>query len=489
MVASLYYFAALGAFLSASMLLPALVAFSFEEVEEGFRLLLYGGMGGFFSISTLLAIMGQQTDIERNVAIRFTVFSWLIFPILCAFPIADILDLPFYKAVFQTISAITTTGAIIFENPDSVPKSILLFLAQLQWLGGIATLITLILVLAPWEIGGLPQVESASIAASIVASHTRLVKFCGKLFRTFCGVSVACFVSLVLSGISPYDAAVITFSTMSTGGIGPGYESLDIILGNTGMLVVALFLVLSATSIFWHQNFYRLKFTELSKHRESYFAIAIWVLLAFYITATLVSVTGTTFSDSPLTTVSEGIFNAASIVSTSGMESRPGVFSILNPILVILLIFIGGGCYSTAGGIKLFRIGAIFSVSRYELQKLIYPSSVAPIHIGTVDFDIKLMKSVWSLFAILIICLAFATCVLAYSGFSFQAAFTATIASLSNAGPLYSPNWAPAASTGWPAFFEMSPFQLGFLSIIMFLGRLEVVAVLASMLLFFQRSR
>jgi len=489
MTASLYYFAALGAFLSMSMLFPALIAFSFEEVEEGYRLLLYGAVIGFFSISTLLAIMGKQTNIERNVAIRLIVFSWFIFPIICAVPIADILDLSFYHAVFQTISSITTTGALIFENPDSLPKSILFYLAQLQWLGGIATLITLILVLAPWEIGGLPQVESASTAASIVASHARLTKFCGKLFRTFLGVSTVCFVLLQLTGVSPYDAAIVMFSTMSTGGISPGYESLDIILGNFGMLVVAVFLIISATSVFWHQHLYRFEISELQKHRESYFVLLVWCGLSMYIAVQLISVTGSTSTSSPISSISEGIFNAASIISTSGMESRPGLFSILNPILVIMLIFIGGGCYSTAGGVKFFRIGAIFSVFRYELLKLIYPNSVRPIRIGTVTFDLTLMKSIWGLFAVLIICLAISTCVLAYSGLTFQAAFTASVAGLSNAGPLYNPTWAPTISEGWPAYYDMNMFQIIFMSIIMFLGRLEIVAILVCLMLIFQRSR
>jgi len=489
MIASLYYFAALGAFLSASMLLPALVAFSFQEGEEGFRILLYGAVFGFFSVSTLLAIMGQQTDIERNVAIRFTVFSWFIFPFICAVPIADILDIPFYKALFQTISSITTTGALVFENSDALPKSILFFIAQLQWLGAIATLITLILVLAPWEIGGLPQVASASIAASIVASHSRLIKFCRNLFRTFLVVTLICFVLLLLSGISAYDAAIITFSTMSTGGISPGYESLDIILGNFGMLVVAVFLIISATSVFWHQQIYRFKLAELKQHRESFFVLAVWLSLSFYIAAKLITLTGSSSALSPMTTIAEGLFNAASVVSTSGMESRIGLFSILNPVLIILLIFIGGGCYSTAGGIKFFRIGAIFSVARYELLKLIYPHSVRPIHIGTINFDLQFMKSIWGLFAILIVCVATSTCLLAYSGLSFQAAFTAAIASITNAGPLYSPNWAPAISDGWPAYYEMSQFQLIFLSLIMFVGRLEVVAVLVSLSMIFRKTR
>ena len=151
----------------------------------------------------------------------------------------------------------------------------------------------------------------------------------------------------------------------------------------------------------------------------------------------------------------------------------------------MLLIFIGGGCYSTSGGIKFFRIGAIVSLSRYELDRLIYPNAVRPSQFGTTEFDFELMKSIWSLFAVLIFAIGIAGLILSMSGLEFQPAFTAAIAALSNAGPFYNSSWAVSADVAWPTYGEMSALQLTILSFVMLMGRLEVVAVIASIRLIF----
>ena len=487
MIAFLYYFSALGAILAGSLIFPALVAFGYQETETAYKLLMYGLFGGFLCVGTLLAIMGRMGGLERNSAILLAVISWFAFPVISAIPVADISNISFADAVFQTTSSLTTTGAIIFDNPDSVPKSVLFLLAQMQWLGGLATLITLTLVLAPWEIGGLPPVSSVSVAASIVASHSRLIKFCGRIIRTFLSATLACFVLLLLCQVKPYDAAILSFTAVSTGGILPPGESLDLMLGTWGMIVLATFFIIGATSIFWHRDVIRLRLTELKKHRESYFVIAVWVVLAMYITYKITAASGTVGEIPTASYFGEGVLNAASIVSTAGIQSRPGVFSLLSPLLVLVIAFIGAGCYSTAGGIKFYRIGGMYSLAQFELNQLIYPHSVRPSHFGNTEFNQDFMKAIWSLFAILIVTVAVTSCALSFSGLTFQVSFTAAIAAIANAGPLYGAYWDVSGSGLWPTYAEMLWSQKLLLATVMLAGRLEVIAVVATVTLLARR--
>jgi len=489
MIAFIFYFSALGAILSASMTLPALIAFGFQEIQIGYRILLYGAVGGFLCIATLLAIRGRLEGIERNTAILLAVTSWIALPAFTAIPLTDLLNISYVDAIFQTISVFTTTGSTIIANPDAVPRSVIFLLSQFQWLGGVATLITLILVLAPWEVGGLPQVGSASVAASIVASHIRLVKFCARIFRAYLLLTVICFILLVLAQVPPYTAMILSFTALSTGGFIPVTESLDLILGSTGMLVLAIFMILGATSIFWHQHIGELNISELKVHRESYFILAAWGVLAVFIAYKLSTAAGNSNFLINRTAMSEGVFNAASIISTTGIQSRPGVFSLMPSTLVLLLVFVGGGCYSTSGGLKFFRIGAMFSLSEYELNRLIYPSSVKPSRFGNTKFDIDIMKAIWSLFAVLISSVAIISCVLSISGLEFQTSFTATIAAITNAGPVYNAEWASSTSAQWPLYSEMAPFQKIIITITMLLGRLEVIAVIASLTVLLRNFR
>lgn len=489
MIAFVYYFSALGAIIAGSMILPALIAFGTNEIELGNRILLYSGLVGFLCVSTFLAVMGRLQGIRRNTAILLAVFSWFAFPVITAIPISDMAGISYVDALFQTTSSFTTSGSSVFKNLQTVPNSIIFMLAQFQWLGGLATLITLILVLAPWEIGGLPQVSTASVAASIVASHDRLVSFCGSIFRTYLFLTLTCFIMLILSNIKPFNAMVLSFTALSTGGITPATESLDLLLGNSGMIIMAVFFMIGATSVFWHEYLFKLKFEDLRNHRESYFILATWLALAFFIAYSLYSAAGNKSNIPDFTAMSEGIFNSASIISTSGIQSRPGALSLLPPTLVLIVIFIGGGCYSTAGGIKFFRIGGMYSLAHYELNRLIYPHTTKPSLFGSTKLDIEFMKAIWSLFAILIITVAIAACALSLSGLNFQVSFTAIIAAITNAGPLYGPEWGTGTSQNWPEYADMLVSQKLILTLVMILGRLEVIAVIASITVLFRGLR
>ncbi len=481
MIAFVYYFSAIGAILAGSMILPALIAFGAQETELGYRILLYSGFAGFLCVATFLAVMGRLNGIKRNTAILLAVFSWIAFPVISAIPISDMTGVTYVDALFQAMSSFTTSGSSVFKNLETVPNSVIFMLAQFQWFGGLATLITLILVLAPWEIGGLPQVGTASVAASIVASHSRLVNFCASIFRVYLFLTLLCFILLVLARVSPFNAMVFSFTALSTGGLTPAIESVDLALGNAGMIIMALFFMIGATSIFWHQYIYNLQIEELKSHRESYFILATWIGLSFYIAYTLFTAAGSVAVLPDYTAISEGFFNAASIIGTSGLQSRPGALSLLPPMLVLIIIFIGGGCYSTSGGIKFFRIGGMYSLAQYELNRLIYPHATKPTLFGSTKLNIEFMKAIWSLFALLIVTVAIGSFALSLSGLNFHASFTVVIAAITNAGPLYGPEWGSGSSANWPVYADMVQSQKIIVTIIMLLGRLEVIAVIASL--------
>ncbi len=489
MIAFVYYFSALGAILAGSMILPAMIAFSSQETALGYRMLLYSGSAGFLCLATLLSVLGRLNGIRRNTAILLAVFSWIAFPILTAIPISDMTGVSYLDGLFQAMSSFTTSGSSVFKNLETVPSSIVFMLAQFQWLGGLATLITLILVLAPWEIGGLPHVGTASVAASIVASHSRLISFCGSIFRVYLFLTLTCFVLLVLASVNPFNAMVFSFTALSTGGITPAIESLDLVLGNAGMIIMGVFFMIGATSVFWHQYIYKMQIEELQSHRESYYVLAAWIGLSFYIAYILFSAAGSSGNFPDISAMSEGIFNSASIISTSGLQSRPGALSLLPPMVVLIVVFIGGGCYSTSGGIKFFRIGGMYSLAQFELNRLIYPHTTKPSLFGSTKLNVEFMKAIWSLFALLIVTVAIGSFAMSLSGMNFHASFTAIIAAITNAGPLYGPEWGSGTSAYWPAYSDMLQSQKMIIIIIMLLGRLEIIAVIASLAVLLRGTR
>ena len=479
MIAFLYYFAAMGAVLSVSLLFPVLVAFGSSENEIAYRLLIYAVLGSFFSVSTLLSIQGRMGGLERNTAIVLAVLSWTLFPLLLAIPLADTAGISYVDAVFEATSGLTTTGASIFPNLETVPRAIILYRAQLQWFGGIGTLITLVLILAPWRIGGLPLTNSASIAASIVTSPARLASYCGGLVRVYAILTLTCLISLLILGTQTFNALIFSLTAVSTGGFLPSDESPDMLLGRGAMVVFSLFLIIGATSIFWQRNLYRGRVEEIKAHRESYLVIGVWLGLSLIMGFMFFRAAGSSDVLPPLSAMIEGLFNAASLISTSGVQSRPGAYTILPITLVLLLLVIGAGCYSTAGGIKFYRLGGMLTLAFHELNRLVYPSSIRPTHFGYTKYDLEFMKAIWTLYGAFLLTITFSTWILSLSGMSFEASFAASISSLTNAGPAYIGELSELQPNPQPPYSDMISLQKLLLAVLMILGRLEIIVVIA----------
>lgn len=478
MVAVIYYIALVGTCLSLFLVFPALVGFGTGEIEAARNLLFHSLLGTFFFSLLLMSIRGREFHLDRVNSVYLVVASWILFPFLAAFPLSDTLGLTYFDGVFEAFSAFTTTSAEGLRAPETALKTGIFLRACIQWTGGLATLMTFVLFLGPIRAGGMPKPRtSAGEAAGRTASGIN--RLATQLIRAWLILTIIAFSLILMSGPDAYSSAILASSAISTGGYVPPGATLVDLLGNWGMLIVALISIIGATSIFWHQMILELRFDSLRKHRESYFLIAIIVLLAAAFFITLRQISGGATAAQPATQLVESLFNATSIATTSGLESRTGMFALLSPMLVIALIGIGAGTYSTAGGVKLYRIGGMFFHSSNELSHLVYPHGVTRTGFGSQTYEAQVMKSIWTMFTAATTVIILASFLLALSGMSWQASITATLAAFSNAGPVYSPEWVQRGTAGWPSWAQMDTYQRSILGMTMLAGRLEVVAFIA----------
>ncbi len=489
MTAIVYYLATIGTIVSVVMMLPVLIAFGMDEREAGTILFSHVAAWGFFSVAVLLSIYGRYRALTRLGGFLLLLAAWIIFPLVVALAIRHIIGLSYLEAVFEVFSAFTSNGASIIGNPDVVPKSVIAALSILQWLGALATLIAVSVLLAPSGVGGLREEVHHTIGHSMISSPVRLHRYCADIFQVFLVITAICFVFLLLSGVTPFNAFVLTMTAVSTGGIMPGKESVEVSAGTGGMIVMAIFFIISATNIHWHKMVVLGQREFLVKHRESNVFVGLWLVLALAFSSAILAASGGWGVTNQLDNIAEGLFNSASVLSTSGLQSREGIYPLLPPILVLMLLFVGGGCFSTSGGVRLYRIGAMFMQSLHELNRLIFPNIVRRAHIGSHRFDINLMKAVWSFFAAAVIVILVGAGLLTVTGLEFQAAFTASLANFVNAGPAYGPEWSAATATGWPEYFEMTPFAHVVLLLLMLAGRLELIVIFALFNLSYWRNR
>lgn len=475
MIAFIFYSAALVAILSLSLMLPVLVAFGFQENDVGYRLMIYAFLGAFLSVATLLSIKGFVGSLSRMASIYLCVIAWVGLPMLLALPFGDILQISYLDALFETISSFTTTGASILPSIDNIPRAMVAARAELQWFGGLATLLTFILILSPSSIGGVPHTDGTTVGTAVMDNPVTLSGYCQKLAQIYLALTIFCFSLLLISGNQPFDALILSLTALSSGGFLPSDRSLGDTVNTGGMFVMTVFLLITATSIFWHRMLVQLQFSELRKHRESYFILALWLVIGLAFAVVIFQAAGGAARISAPATLVEGLYNAASAISTSGLQSRPGIYALLPPTLVLAILLLGAGCFSTSSGIKFFRLGGMFSQAVHEVNILIYPHGIRPVHFGSLIYTNQLMKAIWGMFMAAIIVVIIGAIMLAYYGMNFQASFTASIAAFVNAGPAYGPEWAPQSEQGWPGYPEMNIAQRIILGGLMLLGRLEII--------------
>ena len=477
MFALFNYIGLVGTFISAVLLIPALTAFGFRETENGFSLLIYAALGGFLSVNLLVATQGRGSMLKRGTALMLAVFGWVLFPVALAFPIAGTFSISYSDALFEAVSALTTTAADGLGSLETRPASAIVLRASLQWIGGLLTILTFLVLLGPTGVGGLPKTRR-SIGEGAGRVATGISRMTSSLTRYYVGATLVCFALLLLTGVSPFDSLILSSTAISSGGYLPPDGQLFELGTPATLLVMAFFFMLAATSVYWHRMVGRWQIDNLRRHRESYYLIAIMAAISMFLLIIFLTTPGMRQAAGTFSLISEAIFNAASLVSTSGLHSNAGIFTLLSPAFVFAVLLIGGGTYSSAGGLKFYRVGAMLFHARQDLAKLVYPHAVAPRHFGTETYNLQIMKAIWVMSISSIVAIAVGSGLLAMLGLDFQASITASVAAFTNAGPAYSPDWAPRGTEGWLAYHEMSSGMKFALAAIMLVGHLEVVAFL-----------
>ena len=465
--------------LAFALLLPAAVGLATGETAAAEAYLAVGGLVGFVAGAMFFALQGRRRRLDRVAGFLLVVLVWVVPPLIAAVPIARAAGVDYVTALFEAVSGYTTTGATAFETLRPLGFSGTFFRAELQWLGGLMTPITLATVLAPSGIGGMVS-SNLALIASPDDPFGRLLGGVRRVLAAYGATTILCGLLLLASGIRPFDAVCLALATVSTGGFVPIDGSLADYDNPFAEVVIAVFMLVGATSILWHRMIVEGRWQLVRLHRESYFVIGVAVLAGLAYAAAFLR----TGEGGAGTAILDGLFAGASLVSTTGFEPRPGGLGALPVTLVLLLALIGGGTISTAGGIKYYRVGGTLVQSLDEMRRLVYPHAVRRHRFGTVTYDLDLMKGLWSHLAAAFAVIAIAALLLALSLPDFEASLVAAVSAFSNIGPLYAAGWQPH----WPAYPDFDALSKLVMAATMILGRIEVLALFAAFNLAYWRS-
>lgn len=471
MLVGLRALAGLSFVMALAMIVCGLIALAQSDTMS---LSLFAGQAAillFFAFAIRLAFAGRKSPFTRSVSFKVLILIWITGPLLAVPPFILLADLPRHLALFEATSAMTTTGATIFLTLENLPRSLLAWRAMLQWLGGLATLLSIVIVLSPAGAGGTPLLRIGGDAQQILDNRVRGV------VGAYGAVTLACFALLLPTGVGVFDAFALTLSTVSTGGMMPRTGSLSDYGAPLAEWVIGLFMLIGATSLFWHRLVATGRLGRSVTVLESLAVFGGACLLGVAYASAFSIAAGSGDVLSPATALREGFVTAASLVSTTGFEARNAGATVLPLSLVLVVVLIGGGMFSTAGGIKLYRLALMGRHSLKELEHIIYPHAVHTDHLGRFAYDTDGMRAIWTTLVLFLGTWACSTMVLGTTGYPSDAALVAALSALTNMGPLYAFGWAPPQV--WPEFSDNNALASVTLSLTMIAGRLEVIGLVA----------
>lgn len=472
--------------LSVLMILPALIAFSGGDFR-GFSVftataVLVAGV----SLALIAALRGTTTSVRRHHALALVCIVWPVISAIAAIPLWYLTELSYGGATFESISALTTTGFTLIGDLETLPPSVHVWRAGLQWYGGFLTLLAVTQILAPLSIGGLPQRQLSFIDDSDAGIKVRTVTQVRLIGTAYLATTFACLLWLLLSSVSPLDALGLSLATISTGGMTMHNQPIYTYVPPAGQIGLIAFMVVGGTSILWQGMVLRGDLQQLVRHREAYFTIGAIIILGV-IFGMLYQLRSAGDLSVALTTLREGLFAAASLVSTTGFHVREESFSVLPIGVVFALVLVGGGALSTAGGLKLFRVGILCVQSVRELSLSLFPHGVNPLNVGGKRWDADSLQGIYAMILAFVLVFMLTVSVLAFQGLAFEPTLMAGIAALSNAGPVYGAG--PEAQQPWPPLSSFGSVSLIALSVAMILGRIEVLAFFSLLNLAYWRTR
>ena len=378
--------------------------------------------------------------------------------------------LSFAKAAFESMSGMTTTGATVIVGLDDLPKSILYYRQQLNWLGGMGIVVLAVAVLPMLGIGGM-QLYRAETPGPMKDSKLtpRITETAKALWYVYLSLTVACAIAYWAAGMTLFDAIGHSFSTLATGGFSTHDQSIGY-FNNAAIEAIAIFfMVLGGINFSLHFIAWRrasLRGYLADEEARIYFYI---LFGASALIATWLFVTSTV--DNPLFAIRQAAFATVTMMTSTGFVTAdfsqwPGML----PGLLMLITFVGGCAGSSAGGIKVIRFLLLFKQGKRETLRLIHPQAQLTVKFGGRPVEDRVIDAVWGFFSMYMALFVIMSLLLAGSGMDLVTAFSAVATCMNNAGP--------ALGQVSSNFSTVGDFDLWILTFAMLLGRLEVFTIL-----------
>ena len=408
--------------------------------------------------------------ISRKDGFLIVAMFWGLLSFMGAWPLFLSLDISPLEALFESASAITTTGATVITGLDLLPKSVLFYRQELQWMGGMGLIVLGIAVLPMLGIGGM-QLYRAEVPGPMKEEKMtpRLASTARALWLIYLSLTAACAFAYWLAGMSPFDAIAHSLSTLSTGGFSTHDDSLSWFHSSQIEGIAIVFMLLASLNFGVH--YYAIYRRNLKVYWNDIEARSFLLLVLFLVIGVGLMLRLEGSYQALPASVRDASFEVVSVITSTGFATVDfSHWPDFLPVLLIFISFVGGCGGSTAGGMKVMRVLLLIKQGMREIRKLIHPNAILPVHMGNQVVEQRVMSAVWGFFAAYTMVFVVLMLLMIHAGLDQVSAFSAVATCLNNLGPglgVVANNFQDVGDMGkWIAIIAM------------LLGRLEIFTIL-----------
>lgn len=357
-----------------------------------------GLSGGFIKTLRELTEAEPMGPLE---ALMSSAIAWLIIPLEASIPLALTLELGPLDALFESTSGFTGTGLTILSGLDYMKRSIILWRAVMQWCGELGFVVFGMLFFSYFSRFGF-LVYGIERPVRLEYSFYRTAR---RLLGIYFFLTALGIILLNLSGASLFDAVVHSMTGIATGGMS-SHDSNYRYLFNVSSLTVPVGIIIMFLGGANFNILNKLLSGELRdafEDEEFRLYIALAVLSMGVLTFSYLAKEGMEFSRA----LYAGFFDSISALTTTGFNiADMGRLSDISKALLIIMMAIGGMTFSTAGGIKIYRLLIFLKDIKKSSAELILGERYRPIKINERVVDEREVAATLLLITIHIIAIA-----------------------------------------------------------------------------------
>ena len=464
------------------MLMLTAIPFAFYHSEESWKGILLSSLinslvGFFLYYKTKNT---KNKDLKRRDGYLIVTSSWVCMCLFGMLPYIFTNQIPnVSNAFFETVSGYTTTGATILDDIEALDYSILYWRSLTQWIGGMGIIVLAVAILPFLGIGGMQLFVAEAPVFSLDKLQPRIKETAQRLWLIYISFTILLFFIFWAEGMNLFEAINHAMTTFATGGFSTKNASIGYFESPLIQYTVILFMFISATNFTLTYFALKLDFGKLYRNEEFRIYLSFIIILTFMVFGTLMLIDSTY----PEATFRDSLFNIVSIVTTTGFTTADFTgWTEFITILFFILMFFGASAGSTSGGIKIVRHVVLLKNSYIELKKQLHQSGVFTLKFNNRKVPNEVVSNILAFTMLYVVIFSFGSIIMSLMGIDFMTAIGSVAATLGNVGP-------GIGEVGPSSTYNSMP-EAGkwFLSLLMFIGRLELFTFLMIITPIFWRS-